>query len=190
MINPETHWQSCINTTHLREPLDSYEILKLKMKYPAITHKEIAEKTGYELSRINYLSTKYYHASRVQAFSEYQMQQLAPLIINQTSEDLKLQYEENQMQNIIDLNDVKLLGNLQKQYSDELTAGIPHKELRDEYDRVYQRVDNHRESRSRTNYNNARIVEIITNKEKNKPENRNVVNTFISSIQSLRDEKE
>lgn len=189
-MQPQKQWQKPLCTKKHREPLDSYEILKLKMKQPRISAREIADTLGYDIKRVYDLSERYFHKDRVQAFQEYEMQQLAPQIIHHTSKQLQRLQEREEKQSAIASNHEYIVAKLQKKYIQELQEDrLPSHDVASEYKIQHEQMDRHKELESRSTLNYAKILEALQHEGDAGVESITAISTFVDSLHALREEE-
>ena len=189
--DPYRQWQKPIHTKKLHEPADSFLVLQTKMKYPGITHKEIADKLGYELNRVEDLSSRYCHKPRLQAFHEWQMQELAPMITSNTYNHLKHSAEHEEQQNDIINNHERLMKALQNTMLQNLDDGIkPSKEELTEYEKYNNIYNDSLKTQSDVKLTDAKAVQIITGKEGTADGDNTTATDFIKALHDNRKERE
>lgn len=181
-------WQKPIMCKEKKEPLDSYEILKLKMKNPHLSHKQIAQKLGYDLNRIIDLSSRYYHQARVNAYLQDEMKQLTPQLRHATAQSIKnftqriddQQKLHNKHNQILQLNQEEILENLKQ--------GIhPTTEQHKEYLNNYQQLNNNNESESKSLSEFTKSVNQVTNGDITDHDTTLGVKTLVQALKENRD---
>ena len=189
--NIKAQWQSRICTKELREPLDSYEILKARMNNPAMTLIEIAKKLNYDLPRVYDLSERYFHASRLKAFSEWQMQQLTPQLLANTYNNLKRSAQRDEEYNTILQNDEEITRMLQDTLKQTMQSGItPSSDEINNYNKQKQGYKDLRKTQSEIDEKYAKAVQIITGKEGTADGDNTTATDFIKALHDNRKERE
>lgn len=184
-------WQKRILTKDKREPLDSYEILKVKMSNPSLKHEEIANKLGYDYDRVCELSKRYFHAPRLEAFTEYQMNQLAPQIISNTYNNLKRSAQRDEEYDAILQNDEEITRMLQNTLKQTMQSGItPSSDEIKDYNKQKQGYKNLRKTQSEIDEKYAKAVQIITGKEGAADGDNTTATDFIKALHDNRKERE
>lgn len=82
IANPKTCWQYCIQTEHLREPAESWELLQYIIHHPHKTLKECTEDKGIDYKKARDWSYKYFYNSRVQAYTRDMNKRLNTAVTN------------------------------------------------------------------------------------------------------------
>lgn len=80
--NPKECWWYAIQTKHLREPAESFEVLKYKIQHPTKSYAKIAEELNLSYNSIRQWAFKYFYRDRINAYNKEMNEVLTAGITN------------------------------------------------------------------------------------------------------------
>lgn len=103
--NPERCWQYAIQTKHLREPSESFEVLQILIQNPFKSYVDISNETGISLDKIYQWSIRYLYKERIRAYQEDMTRALFHAGINHNKKVIEAENKRVEKDNALFNND-------------------------------------------------------------------------------------
>lgn len=107
--NPQTCWQYCIQTEHLREPKESWELLQYTIHNPSKSLKQCATDLNIDYNKATTWSMKYFYNQRRQAYTSDMNKSLTTAVTNYKLQQIREAEKRSKGENTVLNNELYFL---------------------------------------------------------------------------------